>query len=123
MRYVLLENINNFFLNSFIKDHPDFMGVKWIYSPQRNVPRSTFFEYMKTFRMLKKAHPDLIAGFDLVGQEDKGRPLKDFALELQTLGKETQFFFHAGETNWSGQQTDENLIDAVLLNAKRIGHG
>jgi adenosine deaminase CECR1 len=68
-------------------------------------------------------YPNVVIGFDLVGQEDKGRPLKEFAEKLLTLGKETHFFFHAGETNWNGQETDQNLFDAIVLNTKRIGHG
>ena len=106
-----------------MKNHPDFLGVKWIYSPQRNSPDATFAKYIQTFKDLRHVHPDMVVGFDLVGQEDKGRPLRDFVEELRILGQETQFFFHAGETNWNGQKTDENLLDAVLLNTKRIGHG
>lgn len=53
--------------------------------------------------------PDFVIGFDLVGQEDSGRPLIDFADQILTLPPTIKFFFHAGETNWSGQ-TDENLV-------------
>ena len=80
-------------------------------------------EYIRKFRYFKKSYPNDIVGFDLVGQEDKGCPLKYFARELLRLGNEAQFFFHAGETNWNGQNSDENLVDAILLNTKRIGHG
>ena len=78
---------------------------------------------MRTARSLKQELPNFIAGFDLVGQEDKGVPLVDFANELRLLDKDVQLFFHAGETNWYGTSTDENLIDAVMLNTTRIGHG
>lgn len=53
--------------------------------------------------------PDFVIGFDLVGQEDRGRPLIDFADQILTLPPTIKFFFHAGETNWSGQ-TDDNLV-------------
>lgn len=33
------------------------------------------------------------------------------------------FLFHAGETLDTGTSTDCNLIDAVALNSRRIGHG
>ena len=69
-------------------------------------------------------------GFDLVGEEAKGRPLKDFAKELiefQKLckdeGLDIPFLFHCGETLDMGTDTDGNLVDALLLNSKRIGHG
>lgn len=66
--------------------------------------------------------PDFFAGFDLVGQEDLGRPLIDFIPELLEIPDDINFYFHAGETNWFGV-TDENVLDAVLLGTKRIGHG
>lgn len=64
-----------------------------------------------------------MAGFDLVGQEEMGGPLKDYIPQLLGMPDDIEFFFHAGETNWFGSTVDENLIDAVLLGTKRIGHG
>ena len=68
---------------------------------------------------MRAALPRFVIGFDLVGQEDLGRPLVDFADLL--LDHKIPYFFHAGETNWQGQPTDTNLVDAILLSAKRIG--
>uniref|UniRef100_A0A1B0GG82 Uncharacterized protein n=1 Tax=Glossina morsitans morsitans TaxID=37546 RepID=A0A1B0GG82_GLOMM len=70
----------------------------------------------------KAAYPDFIIGLDLVGHEDNGRRLLEFAEDLINLPKSTKFFFVAGETNRLGS-TDLNLLDAVLLNATRIGYG
>ena len=96
---------------------------------RRQEPSLDFFNnllrnYLKKFRChlqksLKAALPKFVIGFDLVGQEDLGRPLVDFADLL--LDHKIPYFFHAGETNWQGQPTDTNLADAILLLAKRIG--
>lgn len=45
------------------------------------------------------AYPKDLIGFDLVGQEDKGKPLLNFVDVLQDLPKTAKFFFHAGETS------------------------
>lgn len=63
-----------------------------------------------------------MVGFDLIGQEDVGDPLLNFAGELQRLPAHIGLYLHAGQTNWYGTHVDENLIDAVLLGTKRIGH-
>ncbi|CAL4159608.1 unnamed protein product, partial [Meganyctiphanes norvegica] len=111
----------------YADDHPgDFLGAKFIYAPIRKVDVETVEDYVKIAVEVKKALPDFIAGFDLVGQEDLGQPLKAFLdplLSIAELGVDLKVFYHAGETNWMGMDTDENIIDALLLNASRIGHG
>lgn len=57
-----------------------------------------------------------------MGLEDEGHNLVDFHQTLQNVSKDLKFFFHAGETNQYGR-TDLNLVDAILLNSSRIGHG
>jgi adenosine deaminase CECR1 len=85
---------------------------------------------MKQCIEMKLEFPSLIAGYDLVGQEDLGRPLSNLAPELFWFRKacaqegiDIPFFFHAGETLGDGDSVDENLFDAILLGTRRIGHG
>uniref|UniRef100_A0A182K2P4 adenosine deaminase n=1 Tax=Anopheles christyi TaxID=43041 RepID=A0A182K2P4_9DIPT len=106
----------------FLRAHPKFAGVKFIYAPLKFCDDSTFDGYLTLVQKLKARFPTFIAGFDLVGQEDLGRPHTDFNERLLRLPPAINFFFHAGETNWTGRR-DENLIDAILLGTKRIGHG
>ncbi|CAH0595108.1 unnamed protein product [Chrysodeixis includens] len=107
----------------FQKDYPDFFGAKLIYAPLKVLDKPTLHEYIRTAKEIKKLMPDFFAGFDLVGQEDIGAPLRDVVTELCDAGKDLDLFLHAGETNWSGTSSDENLFEAVVLGAKRIGHG
>lgn len=107
----------------FTRDHPDFVGVKLIYAPLRAVDAGQIDNYLEIMAQLKRDYPDFVAGFDLVGQEDKGQPLTTFADKLNAVDPQIQFFFHAGETDWNGLSTDTNILDAFLLNTKRIGHG
>ncbi|CAF2745494.1 CECR1 [Lepeophtheirus salmonis] len=102
--------LNQKTIDRFLKDHPNFCGVTLIYAPIR----------------LRECFPNLVRGFDLVAQEDNGKPLIEFIntlIQMKQMDPELKFVFHAGETNWQGFSTDENLIDAILLNTTRIGHG
>lgn len=110
-------------VDRFVEDYPDFYGAKVIYAPMRMVDGKTVEEYIKIAKEIKKRLPDFFAGFDLVGQEDLGVPTKEFLRELVEAKNELDYFFHAGETNWNGMSSDENLIDAIALGTKRIGHG
>jgi len=85
---------------------------------------------MKLALERKQRFPELFSGYDLVAQEDLGRPLSDLAPELVWFREQTEalnltipYFFHAGETLGDGNSTDNNLFDAVLFNSRRIGHG
>lgn len=96
--------------DEFAQANPTFIGSKFIYAPVKFVTDEGFDEYLVTVQELVTQFPDYVAGFDLVGQEDTGRPLKEFAQKLLELPENIRFFFHAGETNWSGTTSDENLV-------------
>jgi len=111
-------------VEQFKRANPDFQGCKFIFAPQRDVDISTVWQHAALARPLMELYPDFVAGFDLVGQEDKGKPLLSFIEPLLNISAQgVPFFFHAGETNWYGEPTDLNLLDALLLNTTRIGHG
>lgn len=66
---------------------------------------------------------NLIIGFDLVNEEDKSLPLKAFAPMLLKVKKQypdMKLYIHSGESN---DAENENLFDAYLLGASRVGHG
>ncbi|KAL7735810.1 hypothetical protein ACLKA6_017814 [Drosophila palustris] len=109
-------------LKRFKDDHPDFIDSKVIYSPHRQTTVQKMREHVKLCIELNKEFPNLLMGFDLVGQEELGHPLKMFVEELLKMPSHIQFYFHAGQTNWYGSPLDENLIDALLLGTRRIGH-
>ncbi|XP_015037138.2 adenosine deaminase 2 isoform X1 [Drosophila pseudoobscura] len=107
----------------FVRLHPDFLGIKLIYAVYRGHDVDKISEIFEEFRQLHKAFPNFVVGFDLVGQEDNGKPLYALLPALRDLPRTAHFFLHAGETNWFGASTDINLLDALLLNSTRIGHG
>ncbi|OCL15356.1 adenosine deaminase family protein [Glonium stellatum] len=108
----------------------EFWGARMIWTTVRSFDKRAIINAMKQCIEMKKEYPELIAGYDLVGQEDMGRPLQDLIPELFWFKKrcmeeavDIPFFFHAGETLGDGDSTDENLFDAILLGTRRIGHG
>ncbi|PGH28816.1 adenosine deaminase [[Emmonsia] crescens] len=112
------------------KQGENFWGGRIIWTALRPKGTEYIIENMQNCILAKKAQPHLIAGYDLVGQEDLGRPLKDLIPELIWFRQkcteeklEIPFFFHAGECLGDGDSTDENLYDAIMLGTRRIGHG
>jgi hypothetical protein len=72
---------------------------------------------------------NLIVGFDLIAEEDKYNSTETYKktwantniIEAQfNASKQMNYYFHDGESNW---QTNENVLDAILFNTQRIGHG
>jgi len=107
-----------------------FWGIRTIWTCHRALSTRPLIADMLACIETKLAFPHLIAGYDLVGLEDDGRPLVDVLPELfwfrkqcAAEGVEIPFFFHAGETLEDGGPTDQNLFDAILLGTRRIGHG
>lgn len=107
-----------------------FWGVRVIWATIRFNPTDFILRDMENCLKTKETHPHLIAGYDLVGQEDGGRPLRDLLPEIFWFREQCAarslnilFFFHAGEYLGTGSDTDHNLYDAVLLGTRRIGHG
>lgn len=107
-----------------------FWGARLIWTAIRIFPTRSIVEDMKECIRMKQIYPHLICGYDFVGQEELGRPLADLVPEIfwfkkrcMEEGVDIPFFFHAGETLGTGDEVDENLVDAVLLGTRRIGHG
>lgn len=109
-------------VNKFKYKNPQFIGVRYIHSIYRGVTPEDLQTGLRDLVELLKEYPDFIAGFDFVGYEEEGHQLVDYHEVLLSVRNKVKFFFHAGETNWYGH-TDLNLIDAILLNASRVGHG
>ena len=66
---------------------------------------------------------DFLTGIDLVNEEDKSRSLEEFAPMLLNIRKEhpdLHILLHAGESLYADS---DNVIDAYLIGAERIGHG
>ncbi|KAK3995893.1 hypothetical protein QBC44DRAFT_305082 [Cladorrhinum sp. PSN332] len=107
-------------------------GLKIIYCTPRSFDKQQVHDALLECLKFKldRTYGEYIAGFDLVGEEGKGHPLRFFMEEFiqfkkacALAGTEIPFLFHCGETLDIGTDTDGNLLDALLLGSKRIGHG
>ncbi|XP_017003537.2 adenosine deaminase 2 [Drosophila takahashii] len=111
-------SVSNIFKNTY----KDFIGIKLIYSPSRDF--NDMEDYLANARLLKLHHPNFFAGFDLNTFGDEcNLPVLGKSTELLKIGKDIDFYFHAGESRCPDSlRPDANLIDALLLGSKRIGN-
>lgn len=108
-------------VNRFKRKYPDFVGMKIIYAPYRATNVDIVKENFNILKRVAAKYPGFIAGIDLIGFEEEGTILH-YLDELQKIGRHFPFYFHAGETNRQGAFVDYNMLDAILLDSKRIGH-
>ena len=108
------------------RDHPEFK-VKFIFASRRSAPRERIAEDLNQTLDERAANPNLMIGFDLVDEEDKEHTNLFYINELLEARQKAEqrritlpFYLHSGESNWT---ENENVLDAILLDAKRIGHG
>lgn len=104
-----------------------YFTYKIIYSDWRGKTREQIAASLQTATELRQKYPDIVVGYDLVGEEDKGHTTEFFAEQFlnaseiaQQMGIDIPFYFHDGE---STLPDDFNLYDAIALKTERIGHG
>jgi adenosine deaminase CECR1 len=131
-----IKMVNNI-VQQFRKDNPSFIGYKRIINSYRWKSTSKVgLDAERALRLYNK-YPNLISGFDMVSEEDKGYSLLFFLEDFAKLAAQNislPYFFHTAETNWPDDlltsihaddpvATMENIYDAIILGAKRVGHG
>ncbi len=131
----------NTFRRTYLAVNQKMIDIVFILSTQRQPNPSNIERDLDLAMRLHGSHPDMIKGFDIVGEEDKGYSLFHFRNTLvkgfnriQDSSKGSfNFYFHADETNWPADvnsfKTDDesnaldNIFDSLMLHTRRIGHG
>jgi len=105
---------------------PDF-AVKFIPAAARSSDRDRVRGVLERALAERERDPSRVVGFDLVEEEDRTHGTLFFAEEILAARREAErrglalpLFLHSGETS---RASSENLYDALLLGARRIGHG
>ncbi|PYH94741.1 putative CECR1 family adenosine deaminase [Aspergillus ellipticus CBS 707.79] len=106
-----------------------FHGVRIIWTSRRSLSNRALSESMTYCVLAKCDYPEVISGFDIVGERDE-RSLTDlvpilfwFRKQCVEEGLEIPFVFHAGESLRNEDEADQGLFDAILLGSRRICQG
>ncbi len=98
--------------------HPEF-DLKIIVCSYRGKPAEKVKAKLEETAALRAAHPDLVIGFDIVGEEDRGHSNQFYSQALRSVPG-VPLYLHAGESLFPA---NDNALDAYLLGTSRIGHG
>uniref|UniRef100_A0A2K6DZT4 Adenosine deaminase 2 n=1 Tax=Macaca nemestrina TaxID=9545 RepID=A0A2K6DZT4_MACNE len=102
----------------FVETHPEFIGIKIIYSDDRSKDVTVIAESIRTAMGLRTKFPTVVAGFDLVTHADLRSQIKIKIVSWpQPSGGRLDY------RHWQGTSIDKNILDALMLNTTRIGHG
>lgn len=108
------------------KTFPDFQA-KILATTLRTLSPEDLGKDLEFAYQVKQLRPDVVIGWDAAGEEDPNHATLDYARQLlnrslltQMYGVELPMMLHDGESDWPG---NTNVVDALLLGVKRIGHG
>ena len=105
-------------INSAVREKYPWFNVRLIYCYYKDVPTETVPDKLHYARHLQEKYPDVFIGFDMVGDEARGKDLCCFIDVLREAG--VPLIMHAGE---STDASNHNIETALKLGAQRIGHG
>ncbi len=106
--------------------YKDFKLKLIISTSRKSADFDSIIKLMKATQEWEKTYKDydgsnFIIGFDFVSEEDLNYKTDFYAKAIYDNNMEDiGFYFHDGESNWAD---DDNVMAAVCLNTKRIGHG
>ncbi|GAB1194822.1 hypothetical protein APSETT444_004073 [Aspergillus pseudonomiae] len=107
-----------------------FCGARIIWTASRTLSNREISGSMINCILAKQDFPEVICGFDVVGQGGDARSLVDlvpilfwFRKQCAEEGVDIPFLFHTGENGCDDKQAEHDLYDAILLGARRLGPG
>lgn len=110
-----------------VRSHDADFDIKFIPVGGRSATRDRIAQVLSAAIEQRAKNPERVKGFDLVEEEDRANTNLFYVEELLAARREAErrgmslpLYLHSGETN---RAENENLYDAVLLGASRIGHG
>ena len=105
-------------INAAVARKYPWFKVRLIYSYYKGVPAETVPERLEYARHLCQNYPDVVIGYDMVGDEACGKDLDYYAAVLRDA--DVPVIMHAGE---SVDPANNNIALALKLGIRRIGHG